>query len=83
MRRMGNRGITAVDSDFVTISESLKKAIDEIRDGTFARMLDAEEAKGYPTVAGFYVEKDANLITKTEDEIKCVIRKTKAEPAAR
>ncbi|TDI48334.1 MAG: DUF4175 family protein [Acidobacteria bacterium] len=30
LRRMGNRGITAVDSDFVTISESLKKAIDEM-----------------------------------------------------
>ena len=30
LRRMGNRGITGVDSDFATISESLKKAIDEM-----------------------------------------------------
>lgn len=57
-----------------SIRANMKKAIDEIRDGTFARMLDAEEAKGYPTVAGFYAEKNANIITKTEDEIKCIIR---------
>ena len=30
LRRMGNRGITGVDEDFAAISESLKKAIDEM-----------------------------------------------------
>lgn len=64
-----------------SIRASMKKAIDEIRDGTFARMLDDEEANGYPVVASFYAEKDANLITKIEDEIKSIIRKTKTEPA--
>lgn len=66
-----------------SIRAGMKKAIDEIRDGTFARMLDAEEASGYPTVTGFFAEKNANVLTETEDEIKRVIRQPPAESMAR
>lgn len=65
------------------ISANMRKAIDEIRDGSFARMLDAEEAGGYPTVASFYAEKDANIVTETEEDIKRVIRQQATGPASR
>ena len=73
--------ITTVFHD--AIRGSMRKAIDEIRDGSFARMLDAEEAAGYPTVAGFYAEKNANIISRTEDDLKRVIRQPPAESAVR
>ncbi len=63
-----------------SIKAKMKLAIDEIRDGKFAKMLDAEEAAGYPTVKAFHEEKGKNIITKTEDEVRKVIRKP--EPAA-
>lgn len=66
-----------------SVKARMKAAVDEIRDGSFARMLDEEEAKGYPTTAAFHAEKGANIVSRTEDEVFQVIRKPKPATAAR
>ena len=54
--------------------DKMEEVITNIQNGTFSNLLEIEEAKGYPTVKKHYSDKSHNLISKTEEEKKRIVR---------